>query len=471
MGRLPFVLDIVALLRDFAEHWNCPELAAFREVWQQKEFGLIHLGAHKDRVFEPLLLSTSIALLTLNRDLNTQLFSLYLTYFLYETQLETPKATILISPDTFRCLRDLYQYAVKAGRPEVVQMIKALSQQDAFEYHAYVDTGHLFDYLLVSTAGRCPERPATHDSFPCPTADVATMLNPTTLHRVWEPVALQTAIDRFVTAAADAPFLMSDAAVRRAVDSLREGQLVADLRNAHTVHDGKLGAFVRAFDAAEAEENERMKARILLGKRRPEPRAKPALPQDDAASVGGDPADPVIFATTLHHRTAPTPGFGTDLPGLPLLPGLPAFEPCATTSASSAPSAVPPTSISGEALNGTLDDSFDLEAWLGEAGLAAPAPAPLAAPPAPADAPAPKQPRGKPAAKAAASARAAPAGRVPKPTGRPPKAKPAPAKPGAAKARAKGKPKAELPPFDPALWASAAVPFASLGGGPSPFDF
>lgn len=36
----------------------------------------------------------------------------------YETQLETPKATILISPDTFRCLRDLYQYAVKAGRPE-----------------------------------------------------------------------------------------------------------------------------------------------------------------------------------------------------------------------------------------------------------------------------------------------------------------------------------------------------------------
>lgn len=35
------------------------------------------------------------------------------------------------------------------------------------------------------------------------------------------------------------------------------------------------------FLCCSANENERMKARILLGKRRPEPRAKPALPQDD----------------------------------------------------------------------------------------------------------------------------------------------------------------------------------------------
>eukprot|EP00906_Rhabdomonas_costata_P030054 RCo042442 len=269
-STLPCLLDLSRLLAEFAENAACPSLAAFRQAWEALHFGSIFLGVKKTssaKHFLTLLLTSALGYLVINADFNTKLFAVYAVFFLYEIQCKDASETkgkvrVPVSPELYEELGRVYQMAVRLELAEVVQIFHKLVKDNAFEFHAIVEIGHISEFLTLSSSAQLDES-WTSQQLPDDTALLTEMTTPTTLQHVLELPELERHAVGLTAELCE---------LSRRKPSLKFGDLpsdleglLADLMDAHTRHRRRLKELVSTFDPVHTmsvAEGERKRRRI-----------------------------------------------------------------------------------------------------------------------------------------------------------------------------------------------------------------
>ncbi|KAL6043928.1 Small nuclear RNA activating complex, polypeptide 1, 43kDa [Balamuthia mandrillaris] len=137
-----FFQDTKDLIHNYQKTANV-DFVAFRRVWKEMSFSLIHHGNPKDMEREEYtqrLFATALGFLYVSQPLIVRVGVLYCLYLLHSTQLLRPKALIRVSMATWQELLQLYEEIKQHKLTSAYHVFKKMHREG---YFAFVATAHV----------------------------------------------------------------------------------------------------------------------------------------------------------------------------------------------------------------------------------------------------------------------------------------------------------------------------------------